>query len=90
MQEYPVWEKTAQDLLRELDKHNIDAWPKTPESLTHLLRRMTPAFEEFGLQVEFLPRERNRRLIRITNTEYSEGNCHDRHQEELNMDDQPY
>lgn len=50
-----------------------DGWPRTPRGLTSKLKRIAPGLRAVGIGVEFLPRQKNRRLIRLWNIDDSNG-----------------
>lgn len=63
------WAGTAQDLLSELSEGAAPGnrsslkWPKSPRSLSCLLRRFAPALRKSGMQVIFADRTNQSRLI---------------------------
>lgn len=46
--------------------HPPRGWPLSPKGASNKLRRIAPALRSCGVEVEFLPRTANARLIRIT------------------------
>ncbi len=71
MQVSPEWQGTATELLKALeDKTNKTvvtsrAWPKTPQRLSNTLRRLVPGLQAVGINITFLPRGGQRRLIHL-------------------------
>ncbi len=71
MQVSPEWQGTATELLKALeDKTNKTvvtsrAWPKTPQRLSNTLRRLVPGLQAVGINITFLPRGGQQRLIHL-------------------------
>ncbi len=88
MEEMPLWEGTAGDLLDELDRRLPRAvsrkrFPASSRSMSSQLRRIQPNLKEAGIDVE-MPEGTRRlsdgkvaRIITITNTQFSESRWDD-------------
>jgi len=69
------WRGTATDLLEKVNgvaseqQRKAKEWPDTAISLSNMLRRVIANLRKAGVEVEFMPRDRNRRLIRISQIE---------------------
>ncbi len=73
------WEGTAEELLVKLNESaaketkQARSWPADARWLSGALRRITPNLRELGIVIEFLPREKVRRPIRISMLSPDEG-----------------
>ncbi len=70
MQVSPEWQGTATELLKALERTSKNivrsrAWPKTPQHLSNTLRRLVPGLQAVGINITFLPRGGQRRLIHL-------------------------
>jgi len=82
---------TAGDVLDKVNAKASEAairskyWPTTPKACSNQIRRLSPNLAANGIEVEYLPRKNNKRLIRFTVTTVTpslesdasdEGDCH--------------
>lgn len=85
------FDNTAAEVLAKVNDKATDAakrskyWPTTPKSASNHIRRLSPNLAANGIEVEYLPRKNNKRLIRFTVTTVTpspdrdasdEGDCH--------------
>ena len=65
---------TAGDVLTRVNEKATDAarrskyWPTTPKAASNQIRRLSPNLAANGIDIEYLPRRNNKRLIQFTVT----------------------
>lgn len=65
------WEGTMKELKHRLDisyRQEGEGWPRSPEGLSHALRRLAPALRELGVEVERTGHSRTGNTVRISSS----------------------
>ena len=85
-----AWTGTVSQLKRFLESNyqqDAEGWPRSPKGLADILRRMTPAFRELGVEVRFLGHRRDGSYVHIFS---SSENVHEQPSQPSHSNENPF